>query len=87
MSKVQKSPLAPPSPKDIENGLNDYTSKIQESFDELFSDSHVHQIMTQAPAENEGEVGDIVLVETDTERYAAFKFASGWFRTAALTTL
>lgn len=85
MSKTQQSPLAPPSEKDEQ--LKDYTSKIQEGFDSLFEDSHFHDKRTEAPASNEGQVGDIVLVETETERYIAIKYSSGWFRTAALTAI
>lgn len=85
MSKVQRSPLAPPSDKD--ELLKDFTSKIQESFEDLFQDAHIHDKRTSAPSANEGEVGDMVLVETETERYVAVKYSSGWFRTAALTAL
>lgn len=87
MSKVYASPLAPPSKEDLDNLLNDYTSKIKEAFDELYQDSHVHDVRSSDPASNEGEVGDIVLVDDGTNKYLAVRYSDGWFKTANLTAI
>ena len=86
MSKTQHSPLAPPAETDKEK-LEDFTSKIQEGLEALFLDAHSHDIKTAAPASNEGEVGDIALVNDGTTRYIAVRFADGWYKTATLTAI
>jgi len=87
MSKVYASPLAPPSKEDLDNLLNDYTSKIKEALEELYQDSHVHNVRSSAPASNEGEVGDIVPVDDGTNKYLAVRYSDGWFKTANLTAI
>lgn len=82
----QEQPVSPPRPGDEET-LDDYSAILQDNFSQLFQDAHIHSVRSTAPASNEGEVGDIFLVETTTERYVAVKFSSGWYRTAALTAV
>lgn len=81
----QQKPLAEPSTADKE--LRVYTSVLQGNFEQIFEKAHEHAIKTAAPAAEAGSVGDIALVETATEKYVAVKFASGWFRTVALTAV
>jgi len=87
MPKTQVNPIAPPSPADIEAGLKDYNSKVQQSFAELFFAAHDHSIRTEAPPDEDGAVGDILLVQVETERYLVAKYSDGWYRTSAITKL
>lgn len=86
MAERQPQPISPPRPGDEET-LVDYSAVIQDNLAQLFQLGHRHSVRTTAPAANEGNVTDIVLVETATEKYVAVKFSSGWFRSAALTAI
>ena len=86
MTIRQQQPVSPPRPEDRES-LDDYASITQDNFRQLFQIAHRHGVRTTAPSSNEGNVEDIILVETSTEKYIAVKFSSGWFRTAALTAI
>lgn len=81
--KVQRILLAPPSVLDT-NSLRDYTSVIQQVFEELFEEAHDHQVRTTAPAENDGSVGDMALVDDGSTTKIYAKFPSGW-RSISLT--
>ena len=86
MSKVQRSPLAPPSEDELKT-LLDYTAKIQDSFDDLYLDSHEHNIKEEDPDDTEGEIGDIALISTSSAKYLAIKFSDGWYKTSNLTKI
>lgn len=86
MSKVQLSPIAPPSNSDRDT-LKDYTSKIQEGFDALFQDAHDHGIRTQDPSSEEGQIGDIIPIDDGTNKYLVIRYSDGWYKTSNLTAL
>ncbi len=87
MAKSQSSPIAPPSQEDLDNLLDDYTSILQANLLELFEGSHDHAVLSADPSSNQGEVGDIALVNDGSTRYIAVKFSDGWFKTSALTAI
>ena len=86
MSKTQTNPLAPPSEPDREM-LDDYTSSIQEGLAALYRDAHTHDVRTAAPADNEGAVGDILLIDDGTDKYLAIRYSDGWFKTRDLVAV
>jgi hypothetical protein len=73
----QRLPLAPPGPADRE-ALDDYSSILQDNLRQLFQSSHKHRLRTVAPADNEGSVGDIFLVQSNSTFSIYVKFPSGW---------
>lgn len=75
--KVQRILLAPPSAVDA-NGLRDYTSVIQQVFEELYEEAHDHQVLTAAPSDADGSQGDIALVDDGSTTKLYAKFPSGW---------
>lgn len=77
MPQSQRTKLAPPLDTDREF-LRDYTSVLQNKFDQLFSAAHKHTLRTTVPASNEGNVGDIFLVESGSTFSLYVKFPSGW---------
>jgi hypothetical protein len=87
MGLTQPRPVAPPTEKDKET-LKDYTSVVQSNLEELFLFSHTHTTVTTIPADSDGVVGDIKLVEdtsvTPSVFYIYAKFSSGWKRAVLL---
>ena len=81
ISQTQK--MAPPRPEDRE-GLDDYSAIIQDNLAQLFQAGHRHSVRTTAPSSNEGNVGDIFLVEVSGTFSLYAKFSSGW-KSVALT--
>lgn len=77
MALRQPEPLSPPLSPDREI-LNDYSTVIQKNLEQLFELAHGHTVRTVAPTSNEGEIGDIVLVQTTTTFSIYAKFPSGW---------
>lgn len=77
MAIRQVHPLSPPRPEDQET-LADYSSVLQDNFSQLFQIAHRHTLRTTAPASNEGNVGDIFLVEVGSTFSIYVKFPSGW---------
>jgi len=75
--KVQRITVAPPSSIDV-GSLRDYTSALQQNFEELFEDAHDHQILTVSPTESDGSVGDIALVDDGSTTKIYAKFTTGW---------
>lgn len=77
MAIKQQHPVAPPRPEDKEV-LNDFASILQDNFIQLFEIAHRHHVRTTAPSSNEGNVGDIYLVESSSTFSIYVKFSSGW---------
>jgi len=77
MPERQHSPVSPPRPED-EDSLLDYSAILQDNFAQLFQLAHRHTVRTTAPASNEGNVGDIFLVEVSGTFSIYTKFPSGW---------
>lgn len=77
MAIIQRQPISPPRPEDRES-LVDYSSVAQDSYVQLFEVAHRHTIRTTAPAENEGKVTDIFLVEDGSTFKLYVKFTTGW---------
>lgn len=55
-------------------------SVVQQNLEDLFQFAHTHDVMSSAPADNEGNVGDIKPVIVGTIFYIYVKFSSGWKR-------
>jgi len=83
MAERQSQPISPPLNVDKES-LSDYSAILQDNFTQLFQIAHRHKILTSAPASNEGNVGDIFLVESGGTFSLYAKFSSGW-KSVALT--
>lgn len=67
---------------------NDYSASAAKFlFEELFNSAHDHPIRSSLPTAQDGQIGDIVGVDTGTIVYVAIKTSRGWFRTAALTAV
>ena len=79
--KVQRLTVSPPTTVDA-NSLRDFSSVIQQNFEELFEEAHDHQILTVAPTAAEGSVGDISLVEDGLTTKLYVKFSTGWKSTS-----
>lgn len=75
--KTQRLTVAPPTPTDV-GTLNDFSSVIQQNLEELFEEAHDHKVLTNAPAETDGSVGDIALVDDGSTTKLYVKFPSGW---------
>lgn len=87
MAKVQHSPLAPPSQVDGEQGLPDYTAKIQESFTDLYESAHDHEVRSSTPTSSDGAIGDILLIDDGTNKYLAVRYEDGWYKTNNLASI
>jgi len=75
---IQRNKLATPLPPDRES-LDQYSAIIQGIFEQLFEAGHTHAVKTTAPASNEGQVGDIYLVNVSGTYSIYAKFPSvGW---------
>lgn len=78
----QRSKIVPPQSVDIGN-LQDFASVIQQAFDEVFEDAHIHTVRTSAPSETEGSVGDVMIVVLSSVGYLYVKCPTiGWKRVA-----
>lgn len=77
MAIRQSKPISPPRPEDVDI-LDDYSSILQDNFVQLFELAHRHNVRTTVPASNEGNVGDIFLVEASSTFSIYVKFPSGW---------
>jgi len=73
----QSEPLAPPLSNDQQT-LSDYSSVVQRNLKSLFEFAHSHRYKTTIPTSNEGDVGDIYLVENSSTFKLYAKFPSGW---------
>lgn len=77
MPKLQKNPM----------GTELKPSVVQKNFEELFQDSHDHQIRSTFPTDREGVARDIVIVDTGSAVYICVKTLRGWFKSAAMTAV
>ena len=78
----QRQKVSPPTANDIRS-LQDFSSVIQQAFDEVFQEAHIHSVRTTAPSMAEGVVGDIMLVELSGIGYIYAKLPTlGWKRVA-----
>jgi len=75
MSITPKFIVAPPLTNDFKT-FKDYTSVIQNSLSQLFQNAHIHQLLTSAPTTDEGNLGDIKLVNLSGVPYLYIKFPS-----------
>ena len=72
-------------PRDIGNDVQPSTVKFL--FEELFELAHDHPVRSTLPTAQDGNVGDIVIVDTGTVVRICTKTSRGWFQTAALTAI
>jgi hypothetical protein len=86
MAKSQKRHINPPGPGDRDL-LQDYSSAIQLSFDELFLAAHDHLVLTKDPATNDGSVQTVSIVDTGTSVYLVVKTNRGWFKSSPFTAI
>jgi hypothetical protein len=77
MSIQQPGNLAPPIPSDRLTLVN-FTAILQRLYGTLFQAAHNHTIVTTVPTSNEGNVGDIYIVQTTSSTHLYAKLASGW---------
>ena len=83
MAKQQRTEVAPPLKNDKE--LLDFASVVQSNLADLFDVAHEHSLRTTVPTSSEGSVGDLVLVNTNSQWYIYAKVnTTTWLRTAAL---
>jgi len=73
----QSEPISPPILNDRDT-LDDFSAVIQRNIEDLFELAHKHRYRTSAPSSNEGDVGDIYLVEESSTFKVYVKFPSGW---------
>ena len=73
----QTQPVVPPQPSD--KLLRDFSQIIDANLRVLFQAGHVHSVVTSLPGPNEGQVGDIYLVDIAGARKVCVKFSSGWY--------
>ena len=88
MSKKQKFPIAPPLSVDKENFtsfLADLTSVIQRNLEDLFFDAHLHDIRTSAPANTDGNIKDILIVNLSGTYYLYVKVAPTLWKRVVLS--
>lgn len=85
MSISQTPPVVPPVPGDL--GLKNFSQVIQSSFYALYQAAHVHRVITVAPKANDGEVGDIYMLDDGTNIYLYVKTPRGWAVSSALTLI
>lgn len=72
-------------PRDIGNEVQASTAKYL--FEELFELAHDHPVRTTLPTAQDGNIGDIVVVDTGSVVRICTKTSRGWFQTAALTAI
>ena len=75
--KRQSEPLSPPLDND-KDSLSDYSSVAQRNLENLYEFAHTHDYKTSVPTSNEGNVGDVYLVEVNAVFSLYAKFPSGW---------
>lgn len=77
MAISQNRPVVPPVPTD--RSLGNFTSIVQKNLLDLHQAAHIHKIVTEAPAPNDGNIGDIYIVDTGITCYLTVKTADlGW---------
>lgn len=76
MARTQQRPIAQPG--DADKTLGVYTTVLQGNLEQLFGYAHEHMLKTAAPADSDGTVGDITLVEDGSTTKIYVKFKSGW---------
>jgi hypothetical protein len=82
MPQDQRQKISPPTNNDLKS-LNDFASVVQYAFEDLFETAHIHSVRTTAPTDNDGSVGDIMLVELSGVGYIYAKLPTlGWKRVA-----
>lgn len=73
-----KFKVAPPLIAD-KTSLKDYSSIIQQNMNQLFALAHTHSIFTTVPTQDQGNDGDIFLVNVNNLYYIYAKFpVVGW---------
>lgn len=83
MAKQQRQEVAPPMEQDAQ--FQDFASVIQSNLVDLFQVAHDHPIRTSVPTNSDGNIGDIIVVQTGGNYYLYCKVsADTWKRTAAL---
>lgn len=80
MAIKQTQPVVPPTLSDVR--LSDFSQIIDKNLITLFQAAHVHKIVTAAPSANDGNVGDIYLLDTTTLKQVLIKFNTGWYAVA-----
>ena len=73
----QQIPISPPL-QDDRDTLSDFSSDVQRNLESLFEIAHAHSYRTSVPSSNEGNTGDIYLVEESSTFKLYAKFPSGW---------
>lgn len=81
----QSSPVVPPLPSDSK--LSNFSQIIQSSFLTLFQAAHIHQVISEAPSDRAGAVGDIYLFDDGTNIYLYIKTSRGWAKSSAFTLI
>jgi hypothetical protein len=59
-------------------GLGDFVATLSELFRTLYRAAHEHQARSSPPAETDGGVGDIVVVDDGATQKIYGKTATGW---------
>lgn len=72
-------------PRDIGNEVQASTAKFL--FEELFELAHDHSVRASLPTAQEGNIGDIIIVDTGSAVYICTKTSRGWFQTSTLTAI
>lgn len=72
-------------PRDIGNEVQ--ASTVKYLLEELFELAHDHPVRASLPTAQDGNTGDIVIVDTGTAVSICVKTSRGWFQTAALTAI
>lgn len=87
MAKTQpRGGVNPPGPTDREL-LTDYSSTIQLTFDDLYQAAHDHRVLKTDPADNDGSIETVSIVDNGTNVYLVVKTKRGWFKSPNFTAL
>jgi hypothetical protein len=73
LSKTQPRDLYVPLP-----GLGDFVATLAELFRTLYRAAHDHQARSSPPAETDGQIGDILVVDDGATPKIYGKTAAGW---------
>lgn len=79
----QRLNVSPPSKNDKE--FKDYSSIIQQNFEDVYENLHSHDIVAEEPLGTDGSIGDIAIIDEifkgNPHRMLAVKLNSGWHLT------
>lgn len=76
MSIKQTKRVVPPVSTDAT--LQNFSQVIQDSLSTLYQAAHIHKIVAVAPGTNDGNVGDIYIVDGSSSSYLTWKTNEGW---------